>query len=285
MNKLTACLFGLIAALALALVLIACDQGDKTVLLRYKFAPGLKLVYEQDMQRNVLVTQGDSVLEKNTYTIDFQIVQVVEKVNEDNTALIRETDSWSYVVPSSEDSLQLDTIQRERSLLILTQPDGDVLDVEFVGETEPSSQAYIKHFIEQAMPVFPPGEVSPGFSWTQTAKVLLPDRNMEASTTYEVVAFVREAGYDCAVLNVDGNLIIPVEPNPKDSVVRFGVDNIETTGKMYFAYREGMVVQQRERWVIEGEHYRVRGNDTTKLDVLIEADVDYVLERRTVVDE
>jgi len=279
-TRLTACLSAVILAAVLALA--ACQQGEKTVLLRYKFAPGLQLVYNQDMKRNVLVARGDSIIEKSSTAFKVRVMQTIEEVRDENTALMREVDSWSYTVPSREDTLKRDSVSMERTMRILMQSDGNVLDVKFDDSDDLPSQNYIKHFMEQGMPVFPPGEVSPGFSWTQTAKVLLPNENMEASTTYEVVAFVREAGYDCALLNVDGNLVIPVEPNPKDSVQRFGVDRIRTTGKMYFAFREGMVVLQRERWIIQGDYTRVKKSDTATYDVRIEADVDYALESRKI---
>ena len=280
MKKLTASLFALV--LIASTVFMACEQGEKTIVLRYKYTQGLKLVYHQDMQRNARVSVGDSVIEKSSNKFTVSVTQIVEEVRPDSTAVIRETDKWSYTRPSKADSTVLDTVSSVRTMLVTVRPDGDILDVQFVDDMNETNRTYIKNFMEQGMPVFPSGEISPGFSWTQTAKVIMPDQTMEAKSTYKLTALVREAGYDCALIEVDGNLVIPIAPSPKDTIKTSGVERIRTTGKMYFAYKEGMVVLQRERWVIEGDHKveRVSGTKASKLQV--ESDVDYALVERTV---
>ncbi len=281
MKKLTASLFAVI--LIGSAILVACEQGEKTIVLRYKYTPGLKLVYHQDMQRNARVVVGDSVIEKSNNKYVLSVVQAVEEVRADSTAVIRETDSWSYARPSKGDTTVIDTVSHQRTMLVTVRPDGDILDVQFVDESNETNRAYIKNFMEQGMPVFPSGEISPGFSWTQTSKVIMPDQTMEAKSTYKLTALVREAGYDCALIEVDGNLIIPIEPSPSDSITSIGVERIHTTGKMYFAYKEGMVVLQRERWIIEGDHKSTKKGKTEAYKLLVESDVDFALVERSTV--
>lgn len=277
-KRLAACTI-ILTALA-ALLAASCQQGDKTIILRYKYSPGTKLTYHETMQRNSRVMAGDSLIEQSDNKFQVDVMQSVEEVLPDSSAVIRETDTWSYTRPSKTDSTILDTISRERNMRVTVRPNGEIADVEFLDEESETNQVYIKNFMEQGMPVFPSGEITPGFSWTQTAKVIMPDQTMEASSTYKFVALVREAGYDCALLEVDGNLVIPITPNPADSVPTSGIDRIRTTGKMYFAYREGMVVLQKERWVIEGDHIQKRKGGPRKYKLLVESDVDYALVER-----
>ncbi len=132
------------------------------------------------------------------------------------------------------------------------------------------------------MPVFPTGEISVGFNWTQSAKVMMPSQTMEASTTYEVKSLVREMGYDCAVIEFTGNLIIPIEPDPADSIQVSGVDKIETTGKLYFAYKDGLVVLQRERWVVDGtRNYTEKKGKPKERTIAMQTDVEYALQSRS----
>jgi hypothetical protein len=159
-----------------------------------------------------------------------------------------------------------------------------VLDVRFPEDEDYTSVQYIKNYYEQGMPVFPARELAPGDSWTQTTKVVLPGEPMEASVSYKVTALVREAGYDCAVIECDGQLFIPIEPNPKDTVQRTGLDNIKSTGKLYFAYKEGMVVLQRERWVIDRHRKLILPDKTEEFREAVELDVDFALKSRMAVD-
>ena len=279
MKKLTACLIILIVAG----LITGCEQGDKTIVLKYKFAPGLTLEYDQVMKRSYRVTQADTVVEEQSGEYRAEIVQEVTEVDEQNVATLREGVTWFYEMPAKDDSTVVDTVKEERTLLYKVKPDGDILDVKFLSEDDVATRSYIKNYLEQGVPVFPSGEVSPGFSWTQSAKVIMPDETMEAKTTYEVKSLVREYGFDCAVIEFDGNLIIPVEPNPEDSIKRSGINFITSTGKIYFAYKEGLVVLQRERWVIDGEREVIRpGKDKPEYyHVAVESDVDFQLKDRS----
>ena len=283
MKRITALL---VLLLVLAAAFTACNQGPKTITLRFKYVPGLKLEYEQDMKRNFRVVEADSVKEKGEMTFYDHVEQVVQEVRQDSSAIIREVDTWKYEVPSKEDTSVMEKREQERILLLTVKPNGDVLNVEFVDSEDRASESYIRHYLEQGMPVFPDGEVSPGFSWTQSAKVMMPEETMEASTTYEVKSLVREAGFDCAVIEFNGNLIIPREAKAEVESERSGVDHIRATGKMYFAWKEGLVVLQRERWVVNSEmHYLTKEGAEKSYRTEVESDVELKLIDRGVVQK
>lgn len=280
MKRITACL--LLVAVAVTATLVACQQGPKTITLRYKYEPGVTLTYDQTAKRNYKVMENDSLVRESSMSIEARVIQLIKSVNDDGSADVLETDQWFYDRPSKEDSTKMEKITEERRMLIQVKPDGDIVDVKFLDEVSFSSRAYLKNYLEQAMPVFPQGELSPGFSWTQSAKVMMPDESMEASTTYRFKTLVREAGYDCAVIEYEGNLIIPILPEPGDSIQVSGVDNIKTTGKLFHAYKEGMVVLQRERWVVDGTRNVTKGGKTSHRSITMETDVDFSLSERTI---
>lgn len=281
MKRLTATI---IVTLAAAVFLAGCTQGDKKIMLRYKFEPGLKLSYEQMSKRTSKVIQADSTIKECSMTFDVKVEQLVKRVFRDSTAKIMEISSWKYEKPSEEDSSVTDTIEEVRELVLHVQPDGKVLDVQFSRGEHYTSVRYIKNYYEQGMPVFPPHEVSPGYTWTQTTKVVLPGESMEASMTYKITSLVREAGYNCVVIECDGNMVIPIESHPQDSVQHSGLDRIKSNGLLYFAYKEGMVILQREQWLIDRYRRKIHDGKTDEHREEVELDIDYMFKGRAIVD-
>ncbi len=277
-KKLTACFIVAVVILGG----LGCTRGDKQVLLRYKFIPGLKLTWHQSSKRDVKKMVGDSTVFSASSKLDATIVQKVEEVYNDGSALITEIDTWRYEKPSKDDSMIVDTVEDVRTLSMKLRPNGKIEDLQFHGEESQAKISYIKNYYEQGLPVFPTEEVSPGYSWTQTTKVILPDGNMEASTTYKVKAFVRENGYDCAVVECNGNLIIPLTPDPQDTLMVSGIDRIQTTGKLYFAYKEGFVVLQRDHWIIDGDREKLVNGKKEQYKIAVVVDVDFSLQDKVI---
>ncbi len=261
--------------------LAGCAQGDRSVTLQFRFEPGLSTKYEQINKRHAQITSGDSIVRKESSTFAMSIEQQVLEVHPDGSATILETDQWDYVHPRTDDSTVMDTVREVRKLEIIVKSDGRIVDLKFLTDTSPGMVKYLKNFYEQGMPIFPRNEVSPGYSWTQTTKVILPEGPMEASTTFKLTSFAREGGYDCAVIECDGNLILPLEADLSDDTPRRGVDRISTTGVTYFAYKEGVVVQQRERWIINGERERFKDGQWEPYELTSETDVDFRLKKLT----
>ncbi len=281
MNRLTAAT----ALIAVAMSLGGCTQGERGgITLRYKFEPGLQLTYEQVSKRCVKVVESDSTVKEVSTVFKMTVVQTVDRLLNDSTAEIVEVANWKYEKPAKDDSSVIDTIEQKRELILQVQTKGKVRDVKFKAGEDHVRIRYIKNYYEQGLPVFPTQEVTPGYTWTQTTKVVLPGEPMEASMTYKVKSLVREAGYDCAVIEYDGAMIIPFESNPKDTIQTSGLDHIKSTGVLYFAYKEGMVVQQRERWQIDRDRQKIFNGQTKKFKEEVELDIDYALKRRTILD-
>ncbi len=265
---------------ALLALVSGCTQGDKKIKLTLKWEPGMTLDYEQATKSSSKAYRADSLVKESFITYSIEVEQEVISVGSDGTADVIERGAWIIVRPGKEDSTVMDTSTYERELQLKIKPNGKIVDFTFAKEEESSSAAYIKNYYEQGIPVFPSVEMSPGKEWTQETKVVLPEENLEASTTYRIKSLAREAGYDCALIEYEGNLVIPIVPDPKDSVWRDGIDRVSSTGIMYFAYKEGVVVLQRERWVIDGERRESKGADTVQTRIASEIDSEYVLKKR-----
>ena len=166
----TLLLFGLVC-----LFFIGCVQGDKKVTLRLKYQPGMKLVYDQTTKSGTRVTAGDSLIEESSHTYNVDISFDIISLAEDGTAEILDSSTWSYEVVSKEDSSQMKTVERSRVSTMFVQPNGRYTDLILSSEEKLSTVTWLKSYFEQGMPVFPDGELTPGYSWTQSTKVLLPE--------------------------------------------------------------------------------------------------------------
>ena len=261
----------------LCIVSMGCVQGDKKITLRLKYQPGMKLVYDQTTKSSWQVTAGDSLIEESSNVYDVGISFRIVSMADDGTAEVLDSSAWSYQVPSKADTTQMETVERTRVSTMFVQPNGKYTDLVLSTDEQLSTVTWLKSYFEQGMPVFPSGELTTGYSWMQTTKVMLPDETMDASTTYRIKALAREAGYDCAVIEYDGNMIIPVVATEDQGCLREGYDQITISGVTYFAYKEGIVVLERQNWLTEGHRERTCEGKTDYYLVTTKSDLEFAL--------
>jgi len=294
MNRLTAIVLTIAVALAATLLLSTCDQIGKRVTVRYKFQPGMKMTYQQITRGLVKVRD----LTRDTLTHDelaettMDIEYYVRRLLDDSTAEIVDSKTWKSKSENRLDSSTFDTAlkepQKSPQIIKYMKPNGRLVDMGYTSDSARGRLEYLKEYYKQGFPVFPEGDIGQGHTWTQTTTVVLPDGPMEASTTYTIKSFARERGYDCVVIEYDGVSIIPLPVYEKDEYsIVVGVDNIASKGHMYFAYKEGLVVLLRERWILDSDRtlvrkkadtlYNYEPGDTVDINIAIEYDVDYYL--------
>ncbi len=247
----------------------SCSEGNRHVNLRFKYVEGMLLKYEQVSKGSVTVIKADTVYSEQPTNHTASVTQEVTRFLNDSTAEIREIGTWESTRPSEEDSTQMVTVERRVETLLHILPNGKVADFEVVDLPRRYRASYARSYFDQGMPVFPSGERPIGYSWTQTTKVVLPEEAMEASITFEIKSLVRYAGYDCAVIDYEGNLVIPVDPVPDDSTQRQGIDRVMIKGLMYFGYKEGLIIEQRESWNVDGERRRLEEGEFVNFRVEI----------------
>lgn len=276
MKKLTA----VFSAAVACLILISCQGNKQSVQLRFKYEPGTFLRYEQTTQHEYEVSEGARVIEKRKNVMSATVEQTCRRVLPDSTAEVLEDDKWVYTNPNEKDSTVLDTIHEVREIVIYIKPNGKVVDLDFKSKTDSASAAYIEQFYAQGVPVFPTEPLTQGSKWTQTTRVMVDSIPMEAATTYEITSFAREQGYDCAVINYSGNLVLPIKTNPEDTTKRSGINRIQSSGTMYVAYKEGQVVLQKEKWIVDGDRRRLKGGKFVESKVKMTMETIFALQER-----
>jgi hypothetical protein len=218
----------------------------------------------------------DSVISQKSHSYSINIQYSFNRQVNDSTFEMLETSDWVYYRGKEDGSEGVDTIESHREMTIQSLANGKIIDFDFVSE-EKAKKSYLKNYFEQSMAVFPKESVAPGYSWTQSYKVVLPDETMDASTTYNVKSFVRESGYKCVILEFEGNLLMPVEANPDDIYQRRGIDRISTKGVLHFAYEAGFVVFQQEHWSSKGDRTKILDGETQEYKIESEYDVEFKL--------
>lgn len=253
-----------------------CTQQTKSVLLRLKFTPGQKNTFKIDRKHHWMKFDGEQVTGEGTYSILIHAEEVVRRVLDEGTAEVIQTLHRRIYEPRPDNPSIIDTVLTTSSLTLYMRPDGRLVDLEF-DNSGSSDTTYLRQFYEQASTVFPRGPVEQGKSWSHSTHVMLNGEKVEAATTYQLKSFAREKGYDCAVIEYDGNLLLPITVPAGDSTQRQGIDRIDVSGMMYFAYVEGVTVSIRERWLIDSERRMFESGEWKQYRSKVEVDAEQQL--------
>lgn len=262
---------------AIVILISGCTEGNKTILLRYKFVQGTTTIYETSYKGITRIQIGDSVVVDRSHEVISRDNVYVRKMVDDTTYDLLETRTLRFHIVNRLDSSIVDTTRVEDPVIMRVTTRGRVLlagpPEELTRQiSEKSSDSYT-----QELPVFPVDLITRGQEWTQETTILDGDRTLKATTTYKVESFLRERGFDCVTVSYQGNAVLP--PNKSEPGDRHVTNRLSVNGLMYFAYTEGFVVSQRERRIIEGTGYQ-NWKEKEKLPVRVA--VEYDIELRLV---
>lgn len=262
--------------IAIATLISGCTEGNKTILLRYKFVQGTTTIYETSYKGITRVQIGDSVVVDRSNEVISRDNVYVRKMVDDTTYDLLETRTLRFHIVNRLDSSIVDTTRVEDPVIMRVTTRGRVLHAGPPEELtkqifDKSSDSYT-----QELPVFPVDLVTRGQEWTQETTILDGDRTLKATTTYKVESFLRERGFDCVTVSYKGNAILP--PNQSEPGNRHVTNRLSVSGLMYFAYTEGFVVSQRERRIIEGTGNQTwEGKEKLPVRVAVEYDIELSL--------
>jgi hypothetical protein len=222
------------------LMLSGCGEQIKEVRLVFKFPTDKIFHYTYDSKNSSVVYENDkkTILDERSNRISYS-QEVVKTINDTISRLL-----FSYSQTGSDGKTQ-DNWSTECTMA----SDGKIIDFSPDSAISDESFEYYRRLFEQTAPIYPHELVPEGYNWTNSYKVLLDDGMTEATTTYKIKAIAREAGYDCAVIEYKGNIIIPLGDDPigDGSVKISGNDRINVEGVTYFSYTEGILIRQEEK--------------------------------------
>jgi hypothetical protein len=98
-----------------------------------------------------------------------------------------------------------------------------------------------------------------------------------ATMTFKVRAIVREAGYDCAVVEFKGNTVVPYSHVDKSGVQEIRIDKKNIEGVFYLAYREGVIIRMDEKYTFNAEGVKIVEGKEIPLKINEEGTFSYML--------
>lgn len=242
------------------IALSGCGEQTKEVRLIFKFPAEKIYHFTYDNKSNAIVYENgvQTVSNKRSDRISYS-QEIIETIDSVTSRLL-----FSYTQTNEDENSQ----NRWNTECIMAC-DGKI--IEFFPDSNISEESfeYYRRLFEQTSPVFPSELVPEGYSWSNNYKVLLDEGMTDATTDYKIRAFVREAGYDCAVIEYNGNMLIPLGTDPigDGSVTVSGVDRIEVEGVTYFSYTEGILIRQEETAHLIREGTQVKDDKTTSFKI------------------
>jgi len=269
-RKLTAIFIISIAGLCL----LQCLDKKKEIRLEIKYRPGLQLEWRCRLhETGTRYENGAPVREIDNgreYTMVEKVLDMVDSV----TARLRSTSYYTAYRTDPADSSR--TINYPDSVVYVYLQDNRGC-CRFRAEDNPglgTRMEYLERINEQLAPMYPKENVGEGFTWNNRVRILLAeDAVTELVTTYRVRSFVREAGYDCLVIEYEGTTIVPFQSTPDSPApTAVGLDRSTFKGVYYFAYRKGFIVKLNENYEFETEGTRFAEDGKT----------DYIIKKKGV---
>jgi len=223
------------------ILLTGCETSNRQVSLTYKFAPDKIYHFRFDSRTSSNMYENDNLVYRGDKSHEILYTQETVEIIDSLKARQR----FTYTLNRSTDA---NPGPKNWSSEFVMAADGRVIGFDMDSAAGDASLAYFRQLMEQAAPVYPDQPISPGYSWNNTVKVLLDEGPADAATTYTLNSLVKEAGYECAVIEYKGTMIIPLEKGAGDDPAAEidGVDRIDVEGVAYFAYKEGIIVKERE---------------------------------------
>jgi len=268
-----------ILATLTSLLLLGCGDSSQKVLLQMKFEPGRNLVYRQ-VNKQTISLNNSPVVSQNSES-EGEMTQKVVALSDSGYAQIKESSTWSWSESDVDTSIKV--VSSTEELVYTMAPNGRISDLALPADAEASKwKEYAQSNLEQSQPTFPTELVGKGYTWMQTVKIFMPSgEKLDASTTYVLSDLVEVDGRKCAIIDYQGNLILPFDVMESDTLTRRGVDKVDVTGTLAFDYEHGYVYSQEEKTKITAERSKIQGNEAKSYTAHIEGELFFRLKNAT----
>ncbi len=239
---------------------LSCSNQPTEFKLEAKYGPVGKIIqYKLDSHRVGTAYNNGEVVEEFDVKVEGDITYTAQKVLPDGYTLVLEENEWSWD-EAVDDTGKVKRVTKDYAYKYEVSTTSKMRSLKMLGKPSQTWEDYVRSFTEQGMPVFPEEKISAGYQWTQTVMVDLPDsQTYEAKAVYIVKGIAHKQGYECAIIEYQASLALPLFPNPSDSMSQSGVDWIEMNGIMYFAIEAGLAINIEERRRVVSERFHFKG--------------------------
>lgn len=261
----------IIVFLLLIICFFQCGTDNKKVLLRLKFNPGQSLTWQNEIKEFLELYLDDSLsstsINRQKSELKEEVIEIIDSTRVKCKSTVYSENITQDAIDTSDiethmDSSVVDFIQNKRAVILDLIP-SDTTSLEML--------EYYEKKYDQFAPRFPDDPVSAGYTWTNTVKVMLKDGEVrDVISNYKVKEFVREAGYDCVIIEYKSNSILPFRYeydgwHGEGRIVDTRIDKRVREGTLYFAYKKGFILREEINYTFTGEGTRFYGGKERKL--------------------
>lgn len=258
--------------------LLSCSQPPQSFVLRAKYEPvGKVQSYLLTSHRVGKEWRDDKLTREIDSKIEAEAVYTTQKMLPNGNAVVLEENRWHWDEPT-DSSGNMKRVTKEYAYNHEIAPSGKVVSFRMIGESTPQWENYARQYYEQGVPVFPDTPVMIDSGWIQKVTVDLPDGSKaEAATTYRLKGTTYKLGYQCAVIEYQGNMVFPLFPDAADTTGLQGVDRVEAKGILYYGYEIGTAVSSDESRRMKVDRTVIKGGQKVHLTADFEEVVGYAL--------
>ena len=258
-----------------ALLFAGCSDESGPVMIALKFRPGQLFISESVRNSDFRKYIEDSLIESYPCT---EYVQFTEKTLDTlpgGKGLLQWTTEMSRLQPDSLDSKVTDTVRWSMTINTVQHADGYNEFYSIADSSRLSLIDYYKRYLEQMSLILPDEPVGVGYEWDHTFKVILKNGEIkDASNHYKITGFEKKMGYDCAVIDRDAVLILPLQYVTQDSsATLIQLTHVKFKSRTYLAYKESAIVHEQSdfdektegTWYEPGKisHFRTESKGTS----------------------
>ncbi len=199
------------------------------------------------------------------------MVEEVVKIIDSVSARLRLISWFDKTVPDKNDSSKTLTIKDSIITEYILTNRGVNLDMFPYDTLSLEALEYYKKLYAQMSPRYPDEPVPEGYVWSNNSKIMLENGEIkDAVSTFKVKGFVREAGYDCVLMEYKCNVILPyhgeyIYTGGKGKVLETRIDRWEIDGTAYLAYKNGFIVREEYSYAYTGEGTRLYESGEKKI--------------------
>ncbi len=276
-------LFCSVFILLLSISLFQCGTENKEVILRLKFNENQSVRWSSSSKSHTEYFENDSLVSVKNSSHKSESVEEVLNVIDENSARLRLTYYYEIEQPDKNDSTKMKTVQDSSVMEYIQDIHAVNLDI-FPGDTNSIEKIeYVKKLYEQLAPRYPDEPVSVGYKWSNNIKVMLQDgKTQDAISTYTVKGFVKEYGYDCAIIESIGNTIVPFQSeyeceDGSGKVLETRIDQRKMHGTSYLAYKVGILVKEDYSFEYISEGTKTTADGEIKIKTISNGSQSYFL--------
>lgn len=257
----------------LSISLFQCGTEKKEVVLRLKFNENQSLRWAQTNKNHTEYFENDSLISTEDKNSTSESVESVMEILDENTARLKLTYYYDRELPDKNDSSKIIKVSDSSTIEYIQNIHAVNLDIFPHDTISVDKIEYVKKLHQQLAPHYPDMPVTAGYSWSNNIKVMLQNgETNNAITTYTVKGFVKEAGYDCAIIEFVGNTIVPFQSeyeceDGSGKVLETRIDKTKSQGTVYFAYKKGIIVKESQSYEFSSKGTKVKPDGEKKIKI------------------